>query len=169
MNINIFIRKKTKYYEYSIERFAKQLEKSKTEQININIIRCPLTSKGLINRIYLIIWSFFHQGDVNHILGDINFISLLMKKDRTINTFLDCRLLNEFKGFKRIIYKFFWFHVPVMKSNLTTFISKFTKLQIEKNLNNKIDRSYVIPVPLFDDFILVGLGIPLLAISSSLS
>ena len=38
MNINIFIRKKTKYYEYSIERFAKQLEKSKTEQININII-----------------------------------------------------------------------------------------------------------------------------------
>ena len=45
-------------------------------------------SKGIINRIY-VIWAVFNQGDVNHITGDINFISLLLSKKKTINTILN--------------------------------------------------------------------------------
>ena len=102
------------------------------KDFRVNIVECPLASEGLFKRVYLIIWAYFHQGDVNHILGDINFISLLMKKEKTINTFLDCRLLDEFKGLKKIVYKLFWFSLPVKKSNIITFISNFTKREIEK-------------------------------------
>ena len=98
IKVNIFIRKKTKYFQNSIERFAKELKKNNNKNMKINILECPVESKGLLNRIYLIFWSFFSQGDVNHILGDINYINLLMDKKRTISTYLDCRLLNEFKG-----------------------------------------------------------------------
>ena len=109
-----------------------------------------MTSKGILSRIYLVLWSFFNQGDVNHILGDINFISILMNK-KTINTFLDCRLINEFSGLKKIIYKWFWFNLPIDNSAYNTFISKFTLFQIQKILK-KIYNSEVIPVPLVDKF-----------------
>ena len=74
-----------------------------------------------------------------------------MKKERTINTFLDCRLLDEFKGIKKIVYKLFWFSLPVKKSKIITFISNFTKKEIEKKLNKKKIKSEIIPVPLFDN------------------
>ena len=138
MNINIFIRKKSSLHQNSVERYAEILKYGLNKKdFRVNIVECPLVSEGLFKRIYLIFWAYFHQGDVNHILGDINFISLLMKKERTINTFLDCRLLDEFKGLKKIVYKLFWFILPIKKSNIITFISNFTKKEIEKKLNKK--------------------------------
>ncbi len=151
--VRIFIRKKSNSYQHSIERFAMSLKKIKKKQIfKVKIIKCPVTSKGILSRIYLVLWSFFNQGDVNHILGDINFISILMNKKKTINTFLDCRLINEFSGLKKFIYKWFWFYLPIGNSAYNTFISKFTLFQIQKNLKKKIYNSEVIPVPLVDKF-----------------
>ena len=147
INVNIFIRKKSNNHHHSVERFAESLKKSYFKNLKINIKRCPLTSKGLINRIYLIFWAYFNQGDVNHILGDINYISLLMKKSKTINTFLDCRLLNEFSGVKKIIYKLLWFEYPIKNSTFVTYISNFTRSEIEKKIIKK-NYTYVIPVPL---------------------
>ena len=53
-----------------------------------------------------------------------------MKKSKTINTFLDCRLLNEFSGVKNI-YKLLWFSIP-LKTQLLLHISNFTRSEIEK-------------------------------------
>ena len=152
MKINIFIRKKSSNYQHSVERYAKILKQGlSNKNLKINILKCPLASEGLFKRLYLILWAFFNQGDVNHVLGDINFISLLMKKKRTINTFLDCRLLDEFLGFKRTVYKFLWFALPIKSSIINTFISSFTKKEIEKKLDKKIFNAHVIPVPLVDN------------------
>ena len=93
MRVNVFIRKRTSNFQNSIERFAKELKKNSSyKNIDINIIECPVESKGFINRLYLIVWASFLQGDINHILGDINYINLLMNKKKTISTYLDCRL-----------------------------------------------------------------------------
>ena len=152
MKVNIFIRKKTTNFQNSIERFAKELKKKRTsKKIKIKIVRCPVESKGLFNRLYLIIWSSFHQGDINHILGDINYINLLMDKKKTISTFLDCRLLNKFKNLKNFFYKLIWFKLPIMNSNYVTFISKFTQKEIMKNVNVTIKNKETIPVPLISN------------------
>jgi len=152
MKINIFVRKKSSSNQNSVERYARILKQGlDSKNFKVNIIECPLVSKGLFRRIYLILWAYFNQGNVNHILGDVNFISLLMNKKKTINTFLDCRLLNEFSGLKRTTYKFLWFSLPIKSSIINTFISNFTKREIEKKLNKKIINSFVIPVPLIDN------------------
>ena len=151
--VKIFIRKKAETHHNSIERFAISLKNlSNNKNLRVRVIKCPVISKGFLKRLYLIVWSFFNQGDVNHILGDINFISILMNKNKTINTFLDCRLLNEFTGFKRWVYKLFWFQLPLATTKYNTFISKFTMLQIQKNINKKINKVEIIPVPLVDNF-----------------
>lgn len=148
IKVNIFIRKKANNYHHSIERFAKTLKKKNFKNLRINIIKCPLISKGLINRLYLIFWAYFNQADINHILGDINYISIFLKKNKTINTFLDCRLVSEFTGIKKYLYKLFWFRLPIKNSSLVTYISNFTRLEIEKKIYKKDKFSYVIPVPL---------------------
>lgn len=149
MKVNVFIRKRTSNFQNSIERFAKELKKNSSyKNININIVECPVESKGFINRLYLIIWASFFQGDINHILGDINYINLLMNKKKTISTYLDCRLFYQFRSLKKYIYKLFWFSLPIKKSRFVTFISKFTQKEITKNLKIYPTNYKVIPVPL---------------------
>ena len=152
--INIFLRKKNSVHHHSIERFAEIISsRIKIDNVIIKIINCPISSNGIFKRIFLILWGFFKQGDVNHILGDVNFISLLMKKNKTINTFLDCRLINEFEGIKKIIYKYFWFIIPIYKSCKCTFISDFTKKEILKFIYLISDKKFeMIPVPLVRNF-----------------
>ncbi len=153
INVNIFIRKKTSSYHHSVERIAENLKITNiNKNLKINILVCPVASKGFLRRIFLIFWSYFNQGDVNHILGDINFISILMDKKKTINTFLDFRLFDQFEGLKLYIYKLLWFKIPIEKSKKITFISNFTKRDIEKKLKKKINNSEVVSVPLVDNF-----------------
>ena len=84
MRVNVFIRKRASNFQNSIERFAKEIKNSPNKKIDINIVECPVESKGLINRLYLIIWASFLQADINHILGDINYINLLMNKKKQL-------------------------------------------------------------------------------------
>ncbi|MDA9682737.1 glycosyltransferase [Candidatus Pelagibacter sp.] len=148
--IHIFLRKKNSTSHHSIERFTFSIAKYlKIKNTEIKVIKCPLTSKGIFNRLYLTIWAFFNQGDINHIIGDVHFISLLLNKKRTINTFLDCRLLHEFKGLKFFFYYLFWFKFPILKSSILTFISDFTKKDLKKFSRFRNIENYVIPVPLF--------------------
>ena len=75
--IHLFFRKPSKNVHYSVENFYKEIFKDiKDENFEIKTKICPLSSRGIFNRIYLIFWAFFNQGDINHVTGDINFISL---------------------------------------------------------------------------------------------
>lgn len=153
-NVHIFIRKKNSSFHQSIERFVYNLKKNiNHKKINIKILECPYASVGIYNRVYLIFWAFFNQGHVNHISGDINFISFFLTKKKTINTFLDCRLLNEFTGIKKIIYKLFWFYIPFHRSYINTCISNFTKNEIKKKIIKKDSIILkVLPVPLVQKY-----------------
>ena len=75
---------------------------------------------------------FFNQGDINHITGDINFISLLLNKEKTINTILDTYSLKRLGGLKKTVFQIFWLKIPINKSKLIIAISKKTKAEIVK-------------------------------------
>tara|TARA_B100001250_G_C19796828_1_gene789114 strand:- start:1564 stop:2571 length:1008 start_codon:yes stop_codon:yes gene_type:complete len=144
--ISIFLRKPIDGFHYSIEGYYRELfDFKKNSEYEYNLKICPLHSKGIFNRIILVIWAFFNQGDINHICGDINFISFFLNKKKTINTFLDTYSMYRLKGIKREIYKFFWIKIPVYKSNFIISISKKTENEIKKYLKFK-KKSYVIEI-----------------------
>ena len=121
---------------FSTENFYYNLFKNfKHKKIEIKFKICPLVSKGILNRIYLCIWAFFNQGNINHICGDINFISILMSKKKTVNTFLDFYSMQRLKSLKKLIYKIFWIKIPFLKSESVITISNNTL----RELNNYID------------------------------
>lgn len=139
---------------FSTENFYYNLFKNfKHKKIEIKFKICPLVSKGILNRIYLCIWAFFNQGNINHICGDINFISILMSKKKTVNTFLDFYSMQRLKSLKKLIYKIFWIKIPFLKSESVITISNNTL----RELNNYIDikgkkKIYVIGISVSNNF-----------------
>ena len=54
INVNIFIRKKTSSYHHSVERIAENLKITNiNKNLKINILVCPVASKGFLRRIFL--------------------------------------------------------------------------------------------------------------------
>ena len=41
----------------------------------VEVAHCPRPSTGIVNRIVNILWARRHQGDVNHITGDVHYIA----------------------------------------------------------------------------------------------
>jgi glycosyltransferase involved in cell wall biosynthesis len=138
--IHLFFRKPSHGLHFSIENWYFGLIKSfNNEYLEFKIKICPLESKGVFNRIFITIWAFFNQGDINHVTGDINFISLFLSKKKTINTILDYYSLTRLKGIKKKIYYLFWVKIPAIKSSHLISISNKTKKEIIKytNFNKK--------------------------------
>ena len=132
------MRKPVKDKNFSIENFYYELFKNfNNKKIKIKFKICPLESKNFFNRIYLCFWAFFNQGSINHICGDVNFISFFLSKKKTINTILDCYSMKRLKMMKRLLYLIFWLKIPLYKSKKIITISKKTSDEVIKYANLK--------------------------------
>jgi glycosyltransferase involved in cell wall biosynthesis len=140
--VHIFLRKPVKSINHSIEKLFHKIAKEKSDEFKFVFLKCPFYSKGILRRFFNCIWALCNQGDINHISGDVNFISLFLNKSKTINTFHDCYHLKYLTGLKKIIYKFFWYSMPIKKSKYITTISNFTKYELKKNI--KTDRKIAV-------------------------
>lgn len=152
--IHLFMRKPVKGIHFSTENFYPELFKNFNDKnFEINFKICPLISKGILNRTYLSLWAFFNQGSINHICGDINFISIFMNNKKTINTFLDFYSMRRLKGIKRFIYYFFWILIPFSKSRKIITISNNTFYELKNlvQIKNKKD-IHIIGVSIPPDF-----------------
>jgi glycosyltransferase involved in cell wall biosynthesis len=109
-------------------------------------------SQGLFWRLYNIIEAMFRQGDVNHITGDVHFLTLGMRKSKTILTVLDCVFLNEANALKRWVLKTFWMTLPIKKASMLTAISAATKSEILKHCSIDPNKIRVIHVAISPDF-----------------
>ena len=138
--IHLFMRKPVKGIHFSTENFYSELFKNFNDKnFEIKFKTCPLISRGILNRIYLSFWAFFNQGSINHICGDINFISIFMNNNKTINTFLDFYSMRRLKGLKKLIYYIFWIKIPFFKSRKVITISNniFNQLKNLIKVKNK--------------------------------
>jgi glycosyltransferase involved in cell wall biosynthesis len=88
-------------------------------------------SIGLWKRIFNAVDAAFHQGEVNHITGDVHYIAVFLKKSRTILTIHDLRILSSGGSSLRLaVLKFFWFTMPAMRVKYITVISEFIKKEL---------------------------------------
>jgi glycosyltransferase involved in cell wall biosynthesis len=88
---------------------------------------CPRPSKGILNRIINILWAWRHQGETNHITGDVHYLTCLLRKKQTVLTIADCVSLERSNGLKHWLLWFFWYWLPEKRCAKITVISEFTK------------------------------------------
>ncbi|EKD75932.1 MAG: hypothetical protein ACD_43C00272G0002 [uncultured bacterium] len=110
-------------------------------------------SKGILPRIYDIIEVAFHQGDINHITGDVHFLSYLLKKNKTVLTIHDCvHLHSKIPRISKIIISIFWYIIPLRRAAYITTISEASKKEIAVFYKYDPDKIVVIPNPISPDF-----------------
>ena len=132
--------------QHSIEKVFEQVRHSWSDD-NFKIIprTAPHLSLGVFNRIANCRWASQHQGEINHILGDIHYIALGLTPKRTILTICDCFTLTRLKGIKRQLYKRFWFDLPAKRVAAITVISEETKRELIRHVPVAKNKTYVIP------------------------
>mgnify|MGYP001282504910 CR=1 FL=1 len=148
----VFFHRKPVIGSFSVEYIFEDVRSRLSESIEPVKFVCNRVSTGFINRLYNVWECSNRQGDINHVTGDIHFVTLLMSKNKTVLTILDCVFMEKHTGIKRWILKTFWLDLPVRKSSIITAISEATKQEIVKYTNCNQEKIKVVPVAISEKF-----------------
>jgi len=132
MNLVFFQRKPWPNKNFSVEILFKQIRANLPREINCSVSIAKYHSKGFFKRLYISLAAFFNQADINHVTGDITFITIFLKKKKTVVTFLDLGLMNHPNPISKKILLWFWVKLPVKRAGYVTTISAATKNELLK-------------------------------------
>lgn len=117
---------------YSMENLFDQIRGALPDSVDSREKELSFISKGFFKRLFILVEAFFHQGDINHITGDIHFIALLLKRRRTVLTIHDLGFMNHPNPIRRFLLKWFWIILPVKRCAAVTVVSQATKTDLLK-------------------------------------
>ena len=144
MEVSYFFRKK-RLHAFSIESLFDnvQAQVAETTSFKANKIEVPSIRNIFVN----IFKSRSSQGTVNHITGDIHYVSLGMKKRNTVLTIHDCVFLTKYNkwNLKYWMFKFFWYQLPMWRASTITVISEKTKRELMNLTGVRADKVKVVP------------------------
>lgn len=152
MKVSFYCRRPAKG-NFSVERIFNLVREYLPKDIEQKVFVPKYVSRGFFSRIYSIVEASFYQTDVNHITGDVHFLSYLLRKKKTVLTILDCHFLqSNLSGFSKAIINLLWYQIPSKRVSLITTISEFSKTEILKLIKFDSKKIIVIPVPLMKGF-----------------
>lgn len=125
-----FFQRRPYDFHFSIEKLFDTIRQHLSPAISQRVFTLPYYSVELLPRIKSALAARKNQGAINHITGDIHFITPFLKKNKTINTYHDFTFLQSSSGIKRFVLWFFWVYLPVKYSRYITVISQATKQEL---------------------------------------
>jgi glycosyltransferase involved in cell wall biosynthesis len=151
----VFFHRKPDSTNYSVEGTFRVIRSVMPKEIECVHAVSKFKSKGLLSRIYNIFEAAFKQGDVNHITGDVHFLSYLLRRDNTLLTILDCVFIYNTTGIRRYLLRLFWYVIPEKRVALISVISQSTKVELLNCIKCDPNKIRVVPVcisPAFTPF-----------------
>jgi glycosyltransferase involved in cell wall biosynthesis len=130
METRFFFRRANAPWHHSIEELFDTIIAALPPSVSPNRYIMKHNSIGLWRRVANAIDAALHQGEVNHITGDVHYIAILMKKRKTLLTIHDLRILQSGGGLRLAVLKFFWFTLPARRVRYITVISEFIKQEL---------------------------------------
>ncbi len=152
MKVVFFQRKPRRYGTFSLEAIIKDLRSRLPEWISSEVRVSRYESNGFFRRLFCALEAAGHQGDVNHVTGDVHFLSTFLKREKTILTILDCGVMQSPSALKRWIYQLFFLKIPVWRSRYVTAISEATRQEIIHYTNCPPEKVVVIPVAISENY-----------------
>jgi glycosyltransferase involved in cell wall biosynthesis len=153
MKVVFFHRKPHPDYNFSVENLFKTVREALPSGVTPIVKQVAFHSTGVINRVLICLQAVFSQGDVNHVTGDINFVTIFLRKRRTLLTVLDVGFMNHPKRVSRFILRLLWIAWPVRRAGIVTTISKSTKAELLKYVSINPAKVRVVYVPILPDFL----------------
>jgi glycosyltransferase involved in cell wall biosynthesis len=115
---------------YSIERLYEDVRSHLQAGVEVSTCISRYFSRGLLPRLYDMVRARRYQGDINHVTGDVHFLTFLLDKRRTVLTIHDCVLLERLHGVKRWILWLLWYWLPEKRCTAIVVVSEATKHQV---------------------------------------
>lgn len=144
--VSLFMRKPVPGEHFSIERlFSTLAAEMPRDRIDVRVKVCPYESKGLVRRVALMFWAARNQADINHVTGDVHFLTLFLKRSRTILTIHDIAAMRRLRGVKSRLFRLFWLKLPIKRSARVTTVSEATKSELALHLGTNARAALVIP------------------------
>jgi len=146
INVVFFHRKPYPTGHYSIEYLFADVRRRLADKIDARVVESTFYSRGVWKRLCIIAEAFLKRGQVNFITGDIHYISVMLPKNRTILTILDCGFIYQKSGIRRWLEELFWVTIPVRRVAYVNTISPSSKDDILKITSCDPKKIIVIPV-----------------------
>lgn len=138
---------------FSVERIFEDVRRQLRDdgmQVRLRVNRWY--SRGIFGRLGDAVAAAFVQGSVNHVTGDVHYLTYFLRRDRTVLTILDCVGLDRLTGLKRWLFKLLWYRIPVWRAREITVISEFTRDEVVRATGVAPGRIVVVPPPLSTEF-----------------
>ena len=115
---------------HSIERLFSIIRLAMPPSICHSISTAAYPSKGFFRRLYNSLEAAWRQADVNHVTGDIHYVTTFLNRRETILTIHDCVMLTRLRGIRKAAVLFFWYWLPEKRTALITVVSESTKKEV---------------------------------------
>ena len=138
--------------QFSVEEYFSTVRAYLPSDIRWRVAESSRFSRGLWPRVANTIEAARRQGDINHVTGDIHYITLALRPSRTILTVLDCGFETRPPGWRREVLRTLWFSWPERRVARLTAISRFTKDRLVALLGCSPERVEIVPVCLSAGF-----------------
>lgn len=112
---------------FSIERLYQDVRADMPQDCRVKVWVCRHRSTGLWRRLADTWYARKQQGDVNHVTGDVHYLTFLLDPKRTLLTIHDLVLLERFRGIRRWLVWLFWYWIPVRRCEAIVVVSEETR------------------------------------------
>lgn len=147
-----FFQRKRRISSYSVEFIFEDVRDRLSGVIASRLRVAPFLSNGVFRRLAIMLDAKLHEGQVNHVTGDVNFACLLLSRARTVLTILDCGDVASRRGLAAWLLRQLWFIWPAWHAAIITTISEASRDDILRMTGCAPEKVVVIPVAVSDVF-----------------
>jgi glycosyltransferase involved in cell wall biosynthesis len=138
---------------FSLERVFGAVRGALPPNLGAKAWTCRFESRGIARRLLNLLEAPFHQGEINHITGDVHYLALGLAKRKTILTIPDCVGPHFSEGLTYAVKLLCWYMLPSRRVAAITAISEFTRQEVLRYARCSPELVRVIHCPVPDGFV----------------
>jgi glycosyltransferase involved in cell wall biosynthesis len=151
MRVTQFMRKPVSS-AYSMETVYADIRKHLPADIAVQLHMCRFPSRGIVGRLRDAWTARRHQADVNHVTGDVHYLTYFLNPRRCVVTMHDCVALDRQTGLRRWLLWLLWYWLPERRCQLIITVSHASKERLLRYLRCPADKIHVIHNPVGQDY-----------------
>lgn len=148
-----YFQRRPRANNHSVERQFAALRESLGARIDCEVRVARFESNGVLLRIFCIFEAALRQRGINHVTGDVTFLTYLLRKKRTVLTVLDSSSMHRLTGWRARLFRLLWLELPVRRAAVVCAISTFSKNELLALTTASPEHVFVIPPSIGPEFI----------------
>jgi len=125
--------------------------------VAVRVVTSSHYSSGVAPRLRAVLEARRLQGAVTHVVGDIHFVTVLLRRRSTVLTIHDVEFLGRTGVLKHLLYSWLWLRLPIARSAVVTVPSEGSRQDLVATLGHDPGLR-VVPNPLRPQFVHVPRG-----------